>query len=74
MMKRTIVVLTTATVVGVVSSVAGAASSGPRTEPIRYAPDSGSVHVYSSSGKKLGTLTGDRLNTQFVSVVGGVSQ
>jgi hypothetical protein len=67
-MKRTTVILAVATTIGLISSVAGAASSGPSTKPVGYAP--GSVYVYSSSGDKLGTLTGDGLNTQFLTVLG----
>ena len=67
-MKRTVIAVAVATVVGIVSTVAGAASSGPRTEQVRYAP--GSELVYSSSGKKMGTLNGSGLNTQFLTVVG----
>jgi hypothetical protein len=67
-MKRTVIAVALATVIGIGTTVAGAASSGPRTEQVRYAP--GSEYVYSSSGKKIGTLNGSGLNTQFLTVVG----
>jgi hypothetical protein len=66
--KRTVIALAVATVVGIVSTVAGAASSGPRTEQVPYAP--GSEYVFSSSGKKVGTLIGNGLSPQFLTVTG----
>src|SRR5919201_607813 len=49
-------ILAIAVAVAVVSSVAGAASSGPSTKSVSYAP--GSEYVFDSSGKKVGALNG----------------
>lgn len=70
-MKRiAAVVLATLAVLGATSSLAGAA--GARTAPVRYAP--GSAYVYSSSGERIGTLTGQNLTTEFHTVLDLVSQ
>jgi hypothetical protein len=50
------------------SALAGAESPGPSTQPSEYASES--LYVFSSSGKKMGILTGDGLNTQFVTSSG----
>jgi hypothetical protein len=60
-----------ASVLGVTSSLAGAASSGARLAPVPYAP--GSAYVYSSSGEKIGTLTGQGLTTRLITVSGEAS-
>jgi hypothetical protein len=70
-MKRTAAIaVTVVAVLGVTSSLAGAA--GARRAPVPYAP--GSEYVYSSSGAKLGTLTGQNLTAQFNTVQGLVSR
>lgn len=71
-MKRTAIAIAVAVVaaIGAISSVAGAAGTSNR--PVPYAP--GSEYVYSGSGEKLGTLTGQHLTTQFNTVEGLVSQ
>ena len=70
-MKRiAAIVLATLAVLGATSSLAGAA--GTRRAPVPYAP--GSEYVYSSSGKRIGTLTGQNLTTQFNTVLDLVSQ
>jgi hypothetical protein len=69
---KRIVVLAVAIAAVIISSVAGAASSGPSTKPVRYAP--GSEYVFDSSGKKVGTLNGTGLNTQFLSIVANRGQ
>ena len=71
-MKRiTISIVVVASAIGLTSSLAGAAPSGPRVAPVPYAP--GSTYVYSSSGAKIGTLTGQGLTTQFNHVTGQIS-
>ena len=66
--KRIAVVAAVTASAAVLSSLAGAASSSPTTVPLSYAPDS--LAVYSSSGERMGTLTGSGLNTEFVSSSG----
>ena len=68
-MKRTAIVVAVIAAVGAIGSVAGAAGSN---RPVPYAP--GSVYIVSSSGERVGTLTGDNLTTQLNTVQGEVSQ
>ena len=68
-MKRTAIVVAVVAAIGAISSVAGAA--GPN-RPVPYAP--GSEYVYSSSGERMGTLTGQNLTTQFNTVQDLTSQ
>ena len=68
-MKRiSLSIVVVASAIGLTASIAGAAPSGPRIAPVPYAP--GSVYVYSSSGEKIGTLTGQGLTTQLITVNG----
>ena len=70
-MKRTATIVVAAVAAfGVTTSLAGAA--GARRAPVPYAP--GSEYVYSSSGKRIGTLTGQNLTSQFNTVQDLVSQ
>ena len=72
-MNRIVLILATvAAAIGVTSSFAGAASTGPRTSPVPYAH--GSEYVYSSSGKKVGTLTGSGLGAELGTPEGLVSK
>ena len=66
--KRIVVILAIAAAAVVTSSLAGAAPSGPTTAPVRYAPSSS--YVFASSGERMGVLTGDGLDTQFVTSSG----
>jgi hypothetical protein len=68
-MKRTAIVVAVVAAIGAISSVAGAA--GPN-RPVPYAP--GSEYVYSGSGQRVGTLTGQNLTTQFNTVQDLTSQ
>ncbi len=71
-MKRiSISIVVVASAIGLTASLAGAASSGPRLASVPYAP--GSVYVYSSSGEKIGTMTGQGLTTRLITVTGEVS-
>ena len=71
-MKRiSLSIVVVASAIGLTSSLAGAAPSGARVVPVSYAP--GSMSVYSSSGTKIGTLTGQGLTTQLNGVNGEVS-
>lgn len=67
-MKRTAIIVAVVAVVGAISSVAGAAGT---SRPVPYAP--GSEYVSSSSGERMGTLTGQNLTTQFNTVEGNTS-
>ena len=69
-MKRTAIVVAVVAVIGAITSVAGAA--GTRQSPVPYAP--GSEYVYSGSGQRMGTLTGQNLTTQFNTVQDLTSQ
>ena len=69
-MKRAALIIAVSAALGVTTSLAGAA--GARLAPVPYAP--GSEYVYSGSGKKLGTLTGSGLGTQFNTVKDLVSR
>jgi hypothetical protein len=68
-MKRTAIVVAVVAAIGAISSVAGAA--GPN-RPVPYAP--GSEYVISSSGERVGTLTGQNLTSQFNTVQDLTSQ
>jgi hypothetical protein len=68
-MKRTAIVVAIVAVVGAISSVAGAGTSN---RPVPYAP--GSEYVISSSGERVGTITGQNLTSQLNTVQGLVSQ
>jgi hypothetical protein len=73
-MKRiSLSIVVVASAIGLTSSLAGAAPLPiQRTAPVPYAP--GSVYVYSSSsGHKIGTLTGHGLTTRLITVTGEVS-
>jgi hypothetical protein len=71
-MKRiSLSIVVVGSAIGLTSSLAGAAPSGARLAPVPYAP--GSAYVYSSSGEKIGTLTGQGLTTRLITVSGEVS-
>ena len=73
-MKRlSLSIVVVASAIGLTSSLAGARPLPvQRTVAVPYAP--GSVYVYStSSGRKIGTLTGQGLTTQLNGVRGEVS-
>jgi hypothetical protein len=69
MKQRTAIVVAVVAAVATVASVAGAA---PQNRPVPYAP--GSEYVISSSGQRVGTLTGQNLTSQLNTVEGLVSQ
>lgn len=68
-MKRTAIVVAVVAVIGAISSLAGAAGT---SRPVPYAP--GSEYVFSSSGQRVGTLTGQNSTTQFNTVQDLTSQ
>jgi hypothetical protein len=66
--KRLVILLVLVVAAAGASSLAGAASSEPSSAPVPYAPTSS--YVFDQSGKRLGTLTGDGLNSEFITVSG----
>jgi hypothetical protein len=66
--KHLATVMALAIVAALASSLAGAASSGPSSAPVSYEPRSS--YVIGPSGQRLGVLTGDGLNVEFVTASG----
>ena len=62
--KRFATVAALAIAAALASSLAGAASSGPSSAPVPYQPRSS--YVIDPSGQRLGVLTGEGLNTEFI--------
>ena len=66
--KRLATVMALAIAGALASSLAGAASSGPSSAPVPYEPRSS--YVIGPSGQRLGVLTGEGLNAQFITATG----
>lgn len=69
MKKRTAIVVAVVATAGAIASIAGATG---QNRAVPYAP--GSEYVFTSSGHKVGTLTGQNLTAQLNTVRGEVSQ